>query len=210
MPNAIFTPRGLHVRLPPELAFGLMARLRPRVRPAEVLATVEAIEFTPTALSKLLGFLCFLVQPGAIVTAVVACAGRVLPNLLALAAPDALPGLYRVGRWYRPIAGHGISLVVVTIAGVLIAGPVTAAGFVIGTAIGGALNMLVDFVLMRRVDARLGRPLSSTERFFLEALRRHGGGALELQAVASEPEAWRAALDDYAAAFPDRARQSTV
>jgi hypothetical protein len=210
VPNAIFTPRGLHIRLPPELAFGLMAQLRPRVRPAEVLATVEAIEFTPTALSKLLGLACFLVQPGPMATAAIVCAGRVLPNLLALSAPDALTGLARIGRWYRPIAGHGISLIVVAIAGLLLAGPVTAAGFVIGTGVGGALNMLVDFALMRRADARLNRPLSSTERFFLTALRRHAAAEPDLRPEAVEPEAWRAALDDYAAACPERARQSVA
>ena len=125
--NAIFTPRGLHVRLPTHVAFALMAQLRPKVRPSKVLATTEAIEFTPTALSKLLA--------------------------------------------------------------------------------------LVGFLLMRRADPRFRQPLSSTERFFLDALRLHAAGSaqhldLEHLPVTAEDGPWRAALADYAAEYPDRARQS--
>lgn len=214
--NAIFTPRNLHVRLPTHVAFGLMAQLRPKVRPSEVLATTEAIEFTPTAVSKLLALVGFLFQLTPVAIAVVTVLGRVVPNLLALT------GLARhgsgwtvVGRLYRPVAGHGLSLVVVAALGVLLDGPVAAVAFLAGTLVGGTVNMLVDFLLMRRPDPRLRQPLSSTERFFLEALHLHAersGQALDLERVPATAEegkaAWRDALADYAAEHPERARQS--
>jgi hypothetical protein len=214
--NAIFTPRGLHVRLPAHVAFGLMAQLRPEVRPAEVLATTEAIEFTPTAFSKLLALLGFALQLAPAAIGAVTVFGRVAPNLLALAGlTRGGPGWTALGRLYRPVAGHGLSLVVVAALGALLDGPVAAVGFLAGTLVGGLVNMLVDFLLIRRPDPRLRQPLSSTERFFLDALRLHAarsGRSLDLERVPATAgegeEAWRAALADYAAEHPERARQS--
>jgi hypothetical protein len=189
-----------------------MAQLQPKVRPAAVLATTEAIEFTPTALSKLVALLGFAFQLAPIPIAISCAAGRVLPDLVALASPRAAAAISIVGRWYRPVAGHGLSLVVVAVVGALVAGPGAAAGFLIGTAVGGAVNMLVDFVLMRRVDPAFGQPLSSTERYFLEALRLHAEGSGQRLEVAPDAvrqgDAWRAALDDYAAEHPKQAKQS--
>ena len=212
MQHAIFTPRGLHVRLPPDVAFGLMAQLQPKVRHSAVLATTEAIEFTPTALSKLIALLGFAFQLAPIPLAVLCAAGRVLPDLLALASPGTAATISIVGRGYRPVAGHGLSLVVVAAIGALVAGPGAAAGFLVGTGVGGAVNMLVDFLLMRRVDPTFGQPLSSTERYFLEALRLHAersGQRLEVAPDAvRQGDAWRAALDDYAQEHPKQAKQS--
>jgi hypothetical protein len=101
--NAIFTPRGLHVRLPTDVAFGLLAQLRPKVRPAEVLATTEAIEFTPTALSKLLSLLGFLLDLPPVAIATICVLGRVVPNLLAIAGIG--PRLSVIGRAHSRAMG---------------------------------------------------------------------------------------------------------
>jgi hypothetical protein len=211
--NAIFTPRGLHVRLPTHVAFALMAQLRPKVRPSKVLATTEAIEFTPTALSKLLALAGFALQLTPAAVAVLCALGRIVPNLVALAGVPRGSGWTALGRLYRPLAGYGLTLVAVAALGALIAGPFAAVGFLIGTLVGGIVNMLVDFLLMRRADPRFRQPLSSTERFFLDALRLHAAGSaqrldLEQLPVTAEDGPWRAALTDYAAEYPDRARQS--
>lgn len=211
--NAIFTPRGLHVRLPPDVAFGLMAQLWPKVRPSTVLATTEAVEFSPTAASKLLALLGFALQLTPVSIAILCALGRVVPNLLALAGLFRSVGWTALGRLYRPFAGHGMTLVVVAALGAVIAGPLAAMGFLVGTLVGGIMNLLVDFVLMRRLDPRFQLPLSSTERFFLGALRLHAadsGQSLDLRQPPTDDEdaSWRAALADYAAEHPDRARQS--
>jgi hypothetical protein len=213
--NAIFTPCGLHVRLPTHIAFGLMAQLQPQVRPSQVLATTEAIEFTPTAVSKLLALLGFVLQLAPVWIGAVTVVGRVAPNLLALAGVPRGSGWTVVGRLYRPVAGHGLSLVIVAAVGALLAGPLAAVSFLAGTLVGGLVNMLVDFLLLRRPDPRFRQPLSSTERFFLDALRRHAERSRQtldlerLPVTAGEnEEAWRAALRDYAAEHPRRARQS--
>lgn len=211
--NAIFTPRGLHVRLPTHVAFALMGQLRPKVRPSEVLATTEAIELTPTAASKLLAIIGFLLHLSPAAIAVATALGRVVPNLLALAGLAHHPWWTALGRLYRPLAGHGLTLVLVAAAGALVAGPLAAVGFLVGTLVGGLINMLVDFLLMRRPDPRLRQPLSSTERFFLQALRLHAersGQPLDLEhvPVTGEDGPWRAALADYAHEHPKRARQS--
>lgn len=214
--NAIFTPRGLHVRLPTHVAFGLMAQLRPQVRPAEVLATTEAIEFTPTAVSKLLALVGFLLQFPPVWIGVVTVLGRIVPNLLALAGlARAGDGWTAIGRLYRPLAGYGLSLLAVAVVGALLAGPLAAVAFLAGTLVAGLINMLVDTLLLRRPDPRFRQPLSSTERFFLAALRLHAersGQSLDLARVPVTAEedaaAWRAALQDYAAEHPERARQS--
>lgn len=209
--NAFFTPRGLHVRLPVAFAFGLMAQLRPKVRPSAVLVTTEAIEFTPTAVGTLLSLIGFILHLSPIAIAVLCCLGRVVPYLLSLAGLARHSGWSLLGRWYRPISGYGgASLAVTAILGVLIAGPLAAIGFLVGTLVGGILNMFINLVLLRRRQPILNQPLSGTERFFLDALRLHAadsGQPLDLERPASG-EAWREALDDYAAEYPDRARQS--
>ena len=212
--NAIFSPRGLHVRLPTQVAFGLMAQLRPKVRPAEVLATTEAIEFTPTATSKLLALVGFALQLPPPVILALSALGRVVPDLLALGGVIHGPGWTALGRLYRPLAGRGgLTLIAVAALGALIAGPIAAMAFLVGTLVGGTVNMLVDFLLLRRIDPRLKQPLSSTERFFLQALQEHAAGSgqaldLEQAPVTAEDGAWRAALADYAQEHPERARQS--
>jgi hypothetical protein len=212
--NAIFTPRGLHVRLPTQVAFGLMAQLRPKVRPAQVLATTEAIEFTPTATSKVLALVGFVLQLPPPVILGLCALGRVVPDLLALAGVIHGPRWTALGRLYRPLAGRGgLTLIGVTAAGALIAGPIAALAFLVGTLVGGTVNMLVDFLLLRRIDPNLKQPLSSTERFFLQALQEHAAGSgqaldLEQAPVTAKDGAWRAALADYALEHPERARQS--
>jgi hypothetical protein len=209
--NAIFTPRGLHVRLPTHVAFGLLAQLRPKVRPAEVLATTEAIEFTPTAVGKLLALAGFLLDLSPAAIATICVLGRVVPNLLAIAG---LGGhLSVIGRLYRPLAGYGLTLLAVAVIGALMAGPLAALGFLVGTLVGGLINMLVDFLLMRRPAGPMKQPLSSTERFFLQALRQHAAASgqrldLDHPPATADEGAWRAALADYAAQHPKRARQS--
>jgi hypothetical protein len=214
--NAVFTPRGLHVRLPTHVAFGLTARLGPKVRPSEVLATTEAIELTPTALGKLLALAGFALQLSPVAIAVACALGRIVPNLLALAGAARIPGATALGRLYRPLAGRGLTLLAVAVIGALAAGPLAAVGFLVGTMVGGIVNMLVDVALMRRTDPRFRQPLSSTERFFLDALRLHAARSGQrppdlgrVPATAQEDEkAWRAALADYALEHPERARQS--
>jgi hypothetical protein len=211
--NAIFTPRGLHVRLATHVAFALMAQLQPKVRPSTVLATTEAIEFTPTALSKLLALVGFVLQFTPTAVAILCALGRIVPNLVALAGVPKSAGWTAIGRLYRPLAGHGLTLVAAAVLGVLIAGPLAAVGFLVGTLVGGVVNMLIDFLLMRRPDPRFRQPLSGTERFFLDALRLHAAGSaqhldLEHLPATAEDGPWRAALADYAAEYPDRARQS--
>jgi hypothetical protein len=213
--NAIFTPRGLHVRLPTHVAFALMAQLWPKVRPSAVLATTEAIEFTPTALSKLLALLGFAFQLSPVAIAALCASGRIVPNLIALAGAPGGAGLTMLGRWYRPLAGHGLTLLAVAVLGALLAGPLAAVGFLVGTLVGGTVNMLVDFALMQRVDPRFRQPLSSTERFFLDALRQHAADSaqsLDLRQLptAAEDGPWRTALADYAEEYPERARQSAA
>lgn len=211
--NAVFTPRGLHVRLPTHVAFGLMAQLRPRVRPAQVLATTEAIELTPTATSKLLALLGFVLQLSPPVILGLTILGRVVPNLLAIAGLARHSAWSVPGRLYRPLAGYGLTLLAVAALGIFLDGPVAALAFLTGTLVGGAVNMLADFLLMRRPDPRFRQPLSSTERFFLDALSLHAessGQSLDLEhvPVTAGEGAWREALADYAAEHPRRARQS--
>ena len=56
---AIYTPRGLKIRLSIGHAFGLMARLYPKVDAFNVLKTTEGLEGTPTVLAFITGMLSF-------------------------------------------------------------------------------------------------------------------------------------------------------
>lgn len=57
---AIYTPRGLKIRLSIQYCFTLLARLYPEVDPYTVLKTTEGLEFIPSFLAVLASLICFL------------------------------------------------------------------------------------------------------------------------------------------------------
>ncbi len=59
---AIFTPRGLKIRLPVDYAFALMARLYPKVDAFKVLKTTESLELIPSVITLLTGLVCFYLR----------------------------------------------------------------------------------------------------------------------------------------------------
>jgi hypothetical protein len=56
---AIYTPRGLKIRIDIPTSFGLMARLYPDVSPKRILHTTEAIDATGSALGFFTAIICF-------------------------------------------------------------------------------------------------------------------------------------------------------
>ena len=78
---AIYTPRGLKVRLPIDFAFALIARLYPKYDAFKVLRTTEAIELMPKALSAVAGIICFLMELDWTVIAVVVFGTTFLAHL---------------------------------------------------------------------------------------------------------------------------------
>ena len=59
---AIFTPRGLKIRLPFDYAFALIARLYPKVDAFEVLKTTEGLKLIPSLITFITGFVCFYLR----------------------------------------------------------------------------------------------------------------------------------------------------
>ena len=56
---AIYTPRGVKIRTSVPYAFGLMARLNPKVTPFRILKTTEGIESLPGMLAFIAGMVGF-------------------------------------------------------------------------------------------------------------------------------------------------------
>lgn len=129
---AIYTPRGLKIRIAVPYAFGLMARLHPKVTPFRILKTTEGIESLPGMFAFVAGLVAFgLHLPPtqiALIVGICQLAGALI-NALGLYI---IPGLVGLGTLYSYISGYGIYLIAVVITGFLLGGWQAVVAFFVG------------------------------------------------------------------------------
>ena len=90
----IYTPRGLKIRLEPEYAFSLLARLDPRVPPFRVLKTTEGIDLVPSAIALIVGLGCFFAQVDHMDVFKYVLIATLLARVLTLYGVVLIPGMY--------------------------------------------------------------------------------------------------------------------
>ncbi len=177
---AIYTPRGLKIRIPARWAFGLIGRLWERDRQTDafrVLKTCEAIESVPATLAYSAGIVAaclYPLSPWAIAPARVSGAllGLCLTQmgLFIILRPTGALGLAYVWSW---VNGYGILLVVGIGIAFAQAGWQGAAFWVLGGIVAFLANEAVGFWLTAWNFNRLGEAFTESEVNFFNACRLH-------------------------------------
>jgi hypothetical protein len=204
---AIYTPRGLKIRLPTDYAFALMARLYPQVDAFGVLKTVEAIEETPPLLAYCAALACLASGVGfwpAVVAMVGAGAVGIQMNMLGFFR---VPGLLRAARVYTYLTGYGVLFIGAMVLGYLNMGWQGPVAYLLGALIGELLEMVTDFRETKRVHGATGVVLTGSERAFVNAYRIHAqalGKPTDMEVAEAELEKaqWMPAYLHLAAEWP--------
>jgi len=204
---AIYTPRGLKIRLPVPFAFALMSRLHPRVSAFEILKTTEGLEELPAALSFVAALVCAFVRssPQQLFLSVLAsCLVALLINQLGLYI---FPGLVALGTTYSYFSGWGLLLILIAIATFLTVGWLGVVAFAAAKISGWLISQVLEWSFTRRTFAGLGHPLTFSERHFLNAYRLHAAKLgittdISLKLEEEDEAHWRPALDRLASEWP--------
>ena len=170
---ALYTPRGLKIRLPINYAFALMARLYPKVSVFRILKTAEGIEHIPFVLAFVAVLICFYFRLNAIYLASCVFLGYTAGSLINLTGLYVIPGLVAVGTIYSYVSGYGLFPI---ITGVLTfvwlgwIGPVFYFGALLPAWL---LRHALEWYAVRRAFRLSGIPITASEKSFINAYRLH-------------------------------------
>lgn len=170
---AIYTPRGLKIRLPINYAFALMARLNPNVDAFRVLKTTEGIESLPGAFAFLTGLLCFFLAVTPLKIGITVFIVTVLLGLMTRYGFYVFPGIVQVGTIYSYLAGFGILLILLLVLGFLLAGWKGIVAFLIGRLLAGIVNGALNWHRAYYYHSVLGDAVTASEVNFINAYRLH-------------------------------------
>lgn len=166
---AVYTPRGLKIRLSVPEAFALMTRLYPQVTPYRVLKTTEAIELIPSTLSVIFVFIAIKLELSLISVFLVVIGAHIIGKLLTTFGLFIIPGLVSISHLFSYFNGYGIFLILIFIFGgwkiLLIFCATQICTFFIG-------NFIEDFQIKFYLK-KTGLFFSASEMSFISAYRIH-------------------------------------
>jgi hypothetical protein len=214
---AVFTPRGLKLRLPTLYTFALIARQHPRVDAFRVLQTTEVVEHLRGLATFLSGAAAFSLrleplQIGVLVFVAVSIMHIV--HLVGLFVPP-ITFLLPISRVYGFVSGYGVLLIGVLIFGLFSSGWAEVMAFIVGRVACGAVFGIVELQHSKRIHQRIGIFVSRSARSFFHACRLEAnrlGASTDLTVADSElvPTNWEPVLDDLASKWPEVVGRFTV
>ena len=212
---AIYTPRGLKIRLRMNHAFALMARLYPKVDAFKVLKTTEGLESIPGMLALVVGLISFYLgldpyQIG-LYTLIASVAGTAITTF----GVFIVPGLPKLGTLYSYISGFGILLILSAVYGFVSVGWQGVVAFFIGKLIAGIINWGIEFWNTKRIHSKIKIPLTGSEINFFNAYRLHAselGKSTDITVSDEElkEENWKECFEDLAMRWPEVGRRVTI
>lgn len=141
---AIFTPRGLKVRLPIDYSFALMQRLYPFVDASKVLQTTEGFELLPSCLTFVATILCFLNHLNPITTIIIVASTQVLGFFWCIRGLPVHMSFLRLSIIYSVLHGYGIYLGILAVIGFFFAGWQGVVAYVTGRVLAGVVNTIIS------------------------------------------------------------------
>ena len=214
---AVFTSRGLKLRLSTPYVFALITRVFPKVDAFRVLQTTEAVE----NLARLAIFLAAIVAFSLSITPVqigvlvfsVASAMHIVHLRGLFLTPILL--LLPVSRVYGFLSGYGILLIGLLAFGFIQTGWEGIAGFLVGRLASGAVFGVVGWYYTRYIHREVGSIFTASERSFFYAYRIEAarlGISTDLTVTDDElrQENWKPAFDDLAVKWPEVVDRFTV
>jgi hypothetical protein len=204
---AIFTPRGLKVRLPVDYSFALMRRLYPSVDAFKVLQTTEAFELMPNCMSFIAAIFCFLNHLNPIMTAGIVAAVHVFGHFMCISGLPADTFFVRLSTIFSVLSGYGIYLVILAAVGFFFAGWQGVMGYVAGRLLASAVNGVINHFNGKRIQKQVGTYVTMSEVNFFNAYIFHARRKKKpLDLAVSDKELdesnWRPVFMDLAAKWP--------
>ncbi len=212
---AIYTPRGLKVRIAVPYAFGLMARLSPKVSPFRILKTTEGIESMPGMLAFVAGLVAFAMRLPPLEVGILVAALQLFGILLNLFGFYVIPGLVALATLYSYLAGYGVFLVAVVAVGFLTVGWQGVLAFFIGRLVAGVASMILGFWQTSRYHKLTGHAFTASEVHFFNAYRLHAsriGVTTDIDLGDSELQEnhWGPTFEAFASEWPEVVQRFTV
>ena len=234
---AIYTPRGLKIRLRIDHAFALMARLYPEVDAFKILKTTEGLASIVRMLVFVAGivFFSFRLEPNQIgfftlLTCVVGIVVTYLPGALnfllmllkafvgkpaEFLARFIIPNLPRLGTLYSYVSGFGILGLFLIAYGFFFVGWQGVLAYFIGRIAGGILNFVIAFYIAKRNFSETGVPITLAEMDFFNAYRLHALSVgkttdITLSDEEMKEENWKECFEDLARKWPEVVGRFTI
>lgn len=170
---AIYTPRGLKIRIDIPYAFGLMARLHPKVTSFKILKTTEGIESLPGMLAFIAGMIGFGLHISPLHICIVVAACQIAGTLINVFGLFIGPGLVGLGTLYSYLTGYGIYFIAVIITGFVLEGWQVVIAFFGGKLVAVVIGQLLEFWRTKLYQKLTGHALTGAEVNFFNAYRLH-------------------------------------
>lgn len=212
---AIYTPRGLKIRVPTDYAFALIARLRPSTDAFEVLKTTEGLESLHNAFAFIAGLICFVLKlsPYAI--------GLIVFIVIVQVSMKTREGsqfflltFVKIGVIYSYVSGFGILLILLCGLGMYLVGWQGVLAFFAARSLAGIVNAVLNWRDMSYYKVEIGDAITPSERNFINAYRLHAsrlGKTIDVSVSDEEMDEknWKPALVDLALKWPEVAARIT-
>jgi hypothetical protein len=206
---AIFTPRGLKIRVSLPYAFALMARLFPRIDAFRVLQLTEEVENLISLATFIAGISVFAARLSPISVAVVigvTCFGFKMSHLFGLFVPPfkLLLPLSRVYSWF---SGWGIFLVGLLVFGFFMVGWQGVVAFIVARIAAGWLAGAIDMAYSKYIFKKTGLAVTASERSFFHAYRLLAdqlgiSRSIEVSEEEMQPDNWQRVFTDLKVKWP--------
>lgn len=212
---AIYTPRGLKIRIAVPTAFGLMARLEPKVSPFRVLKTTEGIESLPGLFALIAGLTAFWLRLQPAYVALVVASARLVGVFMNVSGFYVIPKLVGLATAYSCITGYGVILAVVMVTGFLLAGWHCVLAFFAGEIVAVAVSYIVELWQTRRYHKLAGYAITGSEVSFFNAYRLHAAligvtTDIDLNEIELQQAHWGATFERFARDWPEVVRRFTL
>ncbi|MDD5456432.1 MAG: hypothetical protein PHV30_05300 [Candidatus Margulisbacteria bacterium] len=169
---AIFTPRGLKIRLPVNEVFALISRLYPKVNAFEVLKTTEGMESIPSLITYIIGLICFYLRLSIIEIGFYVFFASIIGFLLTPVIYK-ISGLVRLGTVYSYISGFGLLLFTIIVSGFITVGWQGLAVFFLAKFLSEIIEMASEGIQTKLSNSKNNRILTGSEISFFNAYRLH-------------------------------------
>jgi len=212
---AIYTPRGLKVRIAVPYAFGLMARLHPKVSAFRVLKTTEAIENVPGMLAFIAGLAAFAMRLAPFQIGLVVAGAEMAGVLINTYGFYIIPGLVGLCTLYSYFVGYGIYFIAALLIGFTLGGWQAAVAFLVAKIVAGVVGLMVEFWRTRRYHKLTGHAFTGSEVSFFNAYRLHASRNgvttdIDLSDEELEEDSWAATFELFAMERPEAVRRFTI
>jgi hypothetical protein len=192
---AIFTPTGLKIRLRTDEAFTLLARLHPNFSAFQVLKTVEGIEGIPALLAFFAGVFGFVSRSTNYEIAIYVAVSSIIGGIIIMFGSFLTLYLVRLSTLASYLQSFGILTIVVIATGFFTVGWKGILFYYLGRVSGWVINSIIDGILTKILQKKVGLPLTSSERSFYNAYRIHASRIgittnIELEPGELESRSW--------------------